>query len=134
MYLKIHNGNRKTKNRGQIFPSYHDIKQTGFCVYGIIKLLFNNIIMAENKKLYLSLMSEIIEKAGIVFGLDIAILKGQKVAGLIIDGNRKVVGAGGYAADALQELINEYFGLSGAATQIFLDEVMKKYPEVSLKR
>jgi len=83
----------------------------------------------ENKKQYLSLLSEIIAKETIILG-DMAILEARSVAGLVIDDNGKVVNIKGYAADAIQQLVNGYIKLSGQASKNVIDSIFAKYPQI----
>jgi hypothetical protein len=85
--------------------------------------------MEENKKQYLSLLSEIIAKEAIILG-DMAILEAKSIANLVIDSNGNVVDIKGYTADAAQQLVNRYMNLSGQASKNVIDSIFAKYPQI----
>jgi hypothetical protein len=87
--------------------------------------------MEENKKQYLSLMSEIIDTESVILGQEIAILKAKRVASLVLNNNGKVFDINGYGADAVQELINEYVELSGHVADKIIENIFKKYPQIN---
>ena len=87
-------------------------------------------MVQENKKQYLSLLSEIIAKESVVFGPDIAILKARSIVGLVLDANGNVVDIKGYAADATQELVKKYLELSYLVAKTAIDSIFEKYPQI----
>jgi len=86
--------------------------------------------MEEAKKQYLSLLSEVVAAAVIIFGSDMAISRARSVASLVLNSNGNVVDIKGYAADAAQELINKYLELSGQSFKNIVDLVFAKYPQI----
>jgi len=86
--------------------------------------------MEENKKQYLSLLSEIIAKEIVVLGPDMAILKAHSVDGLIVDNNGNVTDITGFVADAVKKLVDAYVELSGQATKNIIDSIFEKYPQI----
>jgi hypothetical protein len=86
--------------------------------------------MEENKKEYLSLMSEIIAKMAVVFGPDIAILKAKSVAGLSVDNNGNVTDIKGDTVQTAKELVDFYMELSDQATKNAIDLIFAKYPQI----
>jgi len=86
--------------------------------------------MEENKKQYLSLLSEIIAKEAVVLGPDIAIFKARRVAGLIINNKGQATDIKGDAIQTLQKLVDGYAELSGQAAKNILDPIFTKYPQI----
>ena len=84
----------------------------------------------ENKEQYISMISEIIEKQGVILGPDIALLKARSVLGLTIDQNGKVVDIKGNPNDVIQQLIDEYVQLSGQIVKSALGSIFSKYPQI----
>ena len=85
--------------------------------------------MEENKKQYLSLLSEIVKKETVIFG-DIAILKARKIAGLVFDENENVIDIAGDVAETIQKLVLSYTELSGQAAKDSIDLIFDKYPQI----
>jgi len=86
----------------------------------------------EEKQQYLSLVSEIIAKQGIILGPEIAMLKAKAVPELIIDKNGMVTDINGDPGKAVEKLIDEYVNLSGQIVKSALSSVFSRYP--SLKK
>ena len=86
--------------------------------------------MEEDKKQYLSLLSEIIAKQMIILGPDIAILKAKSVPSLNVNNKGQVTNIDGFVADAVKKLVNTYLELSDQATKNVIDSVFDKYPNI----
>lgn len=95
------------------------------CLYDII-----NNIMDDTKKQYLLLLSEIIAKAAVIFGPEIALSKARDISGLVLDNKGSVTDIQGYIADTTKLLIDEYMLLSNQSIKNVVDLIFSKYPEV----
>ncbi|MGD0576859.1 MAG: hypothetical protein ABSA74_02170 [Candidatus Staskawiczbacteria bacterium] len=87
--------------------------------------------MEEDKKQYLALLSEIVAKAMVIFGPDMAVLKARLVSGLIVDSKGNVTDIQGYIADATKALTDEYLKLSDQSMKSAIDSIFAKYPQIS---
>ena len=86
--------------------------------------------MEEDKKQYLSLLTEIIAKQAIILGPDIAILKARNVGGIEVDNKGNVTDIKGEPAEVVQKLVDEYVELSGQIIKSALGSIFTKYPNV----
>jgi len=86
--------------------------------------------MAEEKKEYLALISEIIAKQSIILGPNIAILKARNVSGLEVNDEGRVTAINGNPTEVLQSLINVYVELSGLIVKNALGSIFEKYPSI----
>ena len=84
----------------------------------------------EEKNQYISLISEIIAKQGVILGPDIAILKARNVLGLTINESGKVIDIKGNPSDVVEQLIDEYVQLSGQIVKSALSSIFTKYPGI----
>ncbi|MFH1452557.1 MAG: hypothetical protein ABIH00_01090 [Armatimonadota bacterium] len=84
----------------------------------------------EEKNQYISLISEIIAKQGVILGPDIAILKARNVLGLTIDESGKVTDIKGEPSAAVEQLIDEYVQLSGQIVKSALSSIFTRYPDI----
>lgn len=84
----------------------------------------------NEKELYKSLMTEIIQKQTVILGPQIAILKARNVAALTISDEGHITDINGDPKTALQELVNEYVKLSGQIVKNALGSIFTKYPQV----
>lgn len=84
----------------------------------------------NEKELYKSLMTEIIQKQTVILGPQIAILKARNVAMLTINDEGHITDIKGDPKAALQELVNEYVKLSGQIVKNALGSIFTKYPQV----
>jgi hypothetical protein len=80
--------------------------------------------MDGDKKQYLNLISEIINKESVILGPEIAILKAKRVSSLIFDANGNLVDVSGYGADAIQELVAQYIKISGAVANKIIGKIL----------
>jgi hypothetical protein len=87
--------------------------------------------MADTKQ-YINLIDEIIAKQMVILGPDIVLVKAKNVQGLKIDGNGKVSAVDGDPQMVLQQLIDEYIGLSGQIVKNILTPVFAKYPDIKV--
>ena len=86
--------------------------------------------MQEDKKQYLLLMSEIVAKAIMIFGVEMAVLKAQSISELSVNRSGGVTAINGYSADALQKLVNGYLELSNQSARNIFDQIFAKYPTI----
>lgn len=84
----------------------------------------------DEKKQYISIISEVIEKQSIILGPDIAKLKARNVSEIIFSENGEVKDINGDPAKVLQALINEYVNLSGQIVKNALSSIFEKYPSI----
>lgn len=86
--------------------------------------------MEEDKKQYLSLLSEIIAKMVVIFGSDIVILKAKKITGLSVDDAGNATDINGDVAETIKRLVDSYMELSGLAIKGSIDLIFVKYPQI----
>lgn len=84
----------------------------------------------NEKELYKTLMTEIIQKQSVILGPQIAILKARNVSILTISDDGHVVDIKGDVRRALQDLVDEYVKLSGQIVKNALGSIFTKYPQV----
>lgn len=81
---------------------------------------------------YINLMDDIISKQMVILGPDISLVKAKNVQGLKLDQNGKVTAIDGDPQVVLQQLIDEYIGLSGQIVKNILTPVFAKYPDIKV--
>jgi len=81
---------------------------------------------------YKELMTEIIKKQKAVLGPDIAVARAQRIPGLKVDAEGRVLGISGEEQEVLQKLVDQYIELSGQIVKNVLDPVFKKYPSIKI--
>lgn len=84
----------------------------------------------DEKKDYILLISEIIEKQAVILGPEIARLKARNVSEIVFNENGKITDIKGEPQKALQSLIDEYVNLSGQIVKNALSSIFEKYPSV----
>lgn len=84
----------------------------------------------DDKKQYINIVSEIIEKQAVILGPDIAHLKAKNVPEIIFGNNGEILDINGEPSKALQKLIDEYVNLSGQIVKNALSSIFEKYPSV----
>lgn len=82
---------------------------------------------------YNSLITDIVHKQMDILGPEIAVRIANKVPGLKITNDGKVSSIQGDEQQVLQNLIDQYIGLSGQIVKNILEPVFAKYPEIKLK-
>lgn len=87
--------------------------------------------MTDTKQ-YTNLINDIIAKQIVILGPDIVLLKAKNVAGLKLDAEGKVAAIDGDPQTVLQQLIDEYIGLSGQIVRNILTPVFAKYPDIKV--
>ncbi|HEX5430256.1 MAG TPA: hypothetical protein VFX17_04245 [Patescibacteria group bacterium] len=87
--------------------------------------------MTDTKQ-YISLINDIIAKQIIILGPDIVLMKARNVAGLTLDDQGRIQSIEGDPQTVLQQLIDEYIGLSGQIVKNILNPVFAKYPEIKV--
>lgn len=84
----------------------------------------------NEKELYKSLMTEIIQKQSVILGPRIAILKARNVLDISVSDDGHIIDITGSPRTALQELVDEYVKLSGQIVKNALGSIFVKYPQV----
>ena len=84
----------------------------------------------DNSEEYKSLISDVIAKQTVILGPDIAVMKARSVESLEVDDNGQVTNIKGDPSQALQQLVDSYFSLSGQILTISLTSVFTKYPSL----
>jgi len=86
--------------------------------------------MENEKELYKTLMTEIVQKQTVILGPQIAVLKARNVSLIEVSDDGKVMNIKGDPKGALQALIDEYVKLSGQIVKNALGSIFIKYPQV----
>lgn len=84
----------------------------------------------DEKKDYMSLISEIIEKQAVILGPEIARLKAKNVPEIVFGEKNEITDIKGEPQKVLQNLIDEYVNLSGQIVKNALSSIFEKYPSV----
>lgn len=84
----------------------------------------------NEKELYKSLITEIIQKQSVILGPEIAILKARNVPSLVVSDDGRVTDIKEDPRTALQNLVDEYVKLSGQIVKNALGSIFTKYPQV----
>lgn len=77
---------------------------------------------------YQKLLSEVIKKQIIILGPDITLAKARAVAGLTVSDDGTVTHITGDPKTALQQLIDEFVGLSGLIVKKTMEPLLGNYP------
>lgn len=83
------------------------------------------------KKQYLFLLTEIIAKEAVIFGLDVALYK-AKNAGVVLDANNNAIALKGEGREIVKKLIAEFVNLSGTRAKDVLLPIFAKYPLINI--
>lgn len=84
----------------------------------------------NEKELYKTLMTEILQKQTVILGPQIAVLKARNVSLIEVSDDGKVTDIKGDPKAALQALVDEYVKLSGQIVKNALGSIFTKYPQV----
>lgn len=86
----------------------------------------------ETKEEYSKLISQIIRKQVAILGPDVAILKAQKVEGLEVDEEGNVKTIEREPQQTLEDLIDQYVGLSGQIVKSAIKPLLADYPDLEI--
>jgi hypothetical protein len=93
---------------------------------------------SEQANQYCELASAIVQKQGDVIGLDLAVKKAQKIAGLIVADDGRVIRLDHQPVEELGRLVDEYAQLSGATAIKFsrqaIEPLLSSFPNISLPK
>ncbi|MDO8572180.1 MAG: hypothetical protein Q7S11_00220 [bacterium] len=84
----------------------------------------------NEKELYKSLMTEIIQKQSVILGPQISILKARNVLSIVVSDDGRVTDIKEDSRKALQDLVDEYVKLSGQIVKNALGSIFSRYPQV----
>ena len=84
----------------------------------------------DDKEQYKAIMTEIVNKQGIILGPEFAIMRARSVEELSISESGEVLEIEGEPKMVLQKLIDNYVELSGQIVRNALGTIFSKYPSV----
>lgn len=86
----------------------------------------------ENNQEYAQLITQIIQKQVAILGPDVAILKAQNVEGLKVSKEGEVKEINKEPQKALEDLIDQYVGLSGQIVKSAIKPLLADYPDLEI--
>lgn len=82
---------------------------------------------------YTDLLTELIKKQIIMLGPSLVIAKARKIEQIKVSDDGTVTSISGDPQEALKKLTSSFMELSGPITQVALNNLMAKYPNLKIK-